>query len=222
MSLRTTLLPLALIVGLSLMACSAESSGPEGTGEDDVTASTTLTFPLIAHEYKGEGEWVTVPLESLNAEAAKAGLKPFAKSITVGRSEADKKKFQAIVDAVETLKDKTGRDIEFMQDWDASKYVGLCHTGSLQGVRLTVEALRGVAFSEYMGMSGYRFKNTKKFLYGMDEKEFFDGHLEQGNDAEVKAWEEFDTNSDAFLMLTDGGQQGDGTELFAVTIPKCQ
>lgn len=219
MSLRTTLM---LLAGLSLMACSAESASPAGTGEDDVTATTTLTFPLIAHEYKGDGNWVTLPLESLNAEAAKAGLAPFAKSITVGRSDADKKKFQAIVDEVEALKEKTGRDLQFLQDWDASEYVGLCHTGSVAGVRLTVEALRGVAFGEYMGMPGYRFKNTKKFLYGTDEAEFFQTHRDEGNEDQVKIWDEFDTASDAFLMLTDGGQQGDGTELFAVTIPKCQ
>jgi hypothetical protein len=28
-------------------------------------------------------------------------------------------------------------------------------------------------------------------------------------------------SSTAYLMMTDGGQQGDGTEFFAVLIPRC-
>lgn len=213
----------------SVVACSAdttsETAGNEEIGEDDVRSQgTTLTFPLVAHEYRGDGNWTTVKLESLNADLQSRGLAPFDKSITVGRAPGDRARFDAIVARVEEAKEKLGRDLEFLQDWDASKYDGLCYTGLISGVRKTVEALRGSAFGEYMGMPGYRYKNTKKFLYGgQTEVEFLAMHTDDnGNEAEVKAWKNFDTASDVFLMLTDGGQQGDGTELFAVSIPKCQ
>ena len=208
----TILRTFGLLMSLGLYACSGSSSRvtPDtGSDENDVrAATTTLTFPLVGHEYnRTTQEWSTVPLESLNPKLQAAGLEPFEKSITVGRS--DKAKFEALLARVEAANAKLGREIEFLQDWDASKYIGLCHTGLVTGVRLTVEALRGVAFSEYMGMPAYRYKETKKF-YNDDEAEFLDMHRDENAD-QVKIWEEFDKSSDAFLMLTDGGQQGDGS-----------
>jgi hypothetical protein len=38
----------------------------------------------------------------------------------------------------------------------------------------------------------------------------------------IEAWESFDTRSSAYLMFTDGGQQGDGTELSATLIDRCR
>jgi hypothetical protein len=225
----TVLRTFGLLLTLGLFACSASSSENNNAGnaeseEDDIrAASTTLTFPLIGHEYnETTSQWKTVPLESLNTKLQAAGLEPFEKSITVGRSPADKAKFEALAKRVETANEKLHREIEFVQDWNASKYVGLCHTGLTSGVRKTVEALMGSAFSIYQGMPGYRYGKTKKFLYGADtESDFWTQHREENSDV-VKIWDTFDTNSDAFLMLSDGGQQGDGTELFATLIPKCK
>jgi hypothetical protein len=86
----------------------------------------------------------------------------------------------------------------------------------------SIEALRGTAFPEYMGVQAYRFRNTKK-IHSYSETEWFEMHREgEDHEAELKAWQTFDTSADKFLFMADGGQQGDGTEFFAVTITKCQ
>jgi hypothetical protein len=205
----------------AVFGCSAGASNDAepASEEDDLrAAATTLTFPLVAHEYKGNGDWVTLSLDELNPKLQAAGLEPFEKSITVGRDGAAK--FEALAARVDAANAKLGREIEFRQDWDPSKYIGLCHTGLVTGVRKTIEALRGSAFPEYMGMPAYRYKNTKKIFNG-SESELLDMHRDENSD-QVRAWEQFDTASDTFFMFADGGQQGDGTELFAVSIPKCR
>lgn len=211
-----------------LFACSGVDASVDATESASSSeaiaaeaASASLTFQLVAHEYLGRGEWVTLPLSSLDEDAARLGLAPFADAITVGDAEDDKQAFLDVVARVEAVRDATGRDIEFVQDWNPSLYTGLCHDGPVAGVRAIVEGLRGVAFSRYMGLAAYRYEGTAEFLYGMDADEFFEIHVDAGNEDVVDAWKTFDTSSGAFLMLTDGGQQGDGTELFATQIPKC-
>ena len=52
------------------------------------------------------------------------------------------------------------RKIELQTSWDPNDYVGICYTGLVSGVMKTIEANRGSAFPEYMGVQAYRFKNT--------------------------------------------------------------
>jgi hypothetical protein len=210
----------AALAVLLVSGCAARAEDPGAASEEDDVAAraTTLTFKLVGREWDDDAnEWRSVQLSSLNGELRGAGLPPFAEAITVGR--ADKPAFEELLARVETANAKLHRAIEFRQTWDPSRYVGLCHTGIVTGVRKTVEALRGAAFAETMGMRAYRYKNTKKTTYADDE--FWEFHRSE-NAHVMETWENFDTASDAFLMLTDGGEQGDGTELFAVSIPKCR
>lgn len=220
-SLRTIAVVALTVLTLPAIGCSAETqeSSPE-SAEDDVRArATTLTFPLVGRERDGF-EWKKVPLESLNAKLAAAGLPPFEKSITIGRN--DKAKFEAVVESLDAANAKLGRDIEFRADWDPSDYVGLCYNGTAAGVMKTVEANRGSAFPEYMGVQAERYGSRKKVHYNDgNESEWLDMYREDHAD-EVKVWETFDKGSDAFLFIADGGQQGDGSEFFPVLVPKCQ
>jgi hypothetical protein len=206
--------------------CSAETEDPAAADdvdseESEVARKTTLTFFLVGKEYSEKTkEWKKVSLDSLNADLEKKGLPTFHKAITVGR--ADGKKFQAILDQLAEANKQLKREIELEETWDPSEYKGLCFNGSSSGVMKTVEGLRGSAFSEYMGVQAYRYGSRKK-VWNSTEEEWLRMQKEDNGHADtVKAWEKFDGKSGDFLMMTDGGQQGDGTELFAVTIPKCK
>jgi hypothetical protein len=219
-------------LGLSVFAagCAADSadapSGDIESEESEIARKTTLTFFLVGQEWdERASEWKKVPLDSLNADLERAGLKKFNKAITVGAQEGAK--FKDILDRIEEANEKLTRKIEFDHTWDPSEYEGLCYNGTAAGVSKVIEGLRGSAFSEYMGVQAERWGSRKKIHYGADGDDTEAGwlryHREENDHGDtVKAWESFDTRSTAYLMFTDGGQQGDGTELFATTIDRCR
>jgi hypothetical protein len=184
--------------------------------------SAKLYIDLIATEYvSGSGNQM-IALTELNDELAGLGLPPFRANIELGGR--DDRSFNLILGQLEALGEKLNRSFELQRGWDPSEYQSLCYTGPLSEVASVVENLRGSLFSEYMGIQGWRWKTTKKMFIEWAESyaEWERAQREDnGNDAEVDAWEAFNTSSNDFLMLTDGGQQGDGTELFAVRIPPC-
>jgi len=214
---------LALCFAATTVGCAAdEASGGDAESEDsEIARRTTLTFFLVGHEFNNTThEWKDVPLDSLNDKLAEAGLEKFHKAITVGAQ--DGAKFQAILDRLATANEKLHREVEFDFTWDPSEYKGLCYNGTAAGVMKAVDGLRGTAFSEYMGVQAHRFARTKK-VHNETESEWLRFQREDNDHGDtIKAWENFDQSSSSFLMMTDGGQQGDGTELFAVVIPRCQ
>jgi hypothetical protein len=208
----------------TMVGCAADAETPGGdvdSEDSEIARKTTLTFFLVGREWNSTThEWKQVPLDSLTADLERVGLAPFHKAITVGAQEGAK--FKAILDRVEEANQKLHREIELEATWDPSEYKGLCYNGTAAGVMKTVDGLRGSAFSEYMGVQAERY-GTRKKVHNSTEEEWLRMQREDNDQADtIKAWENFDTRSDAFLMMTDGGQQGDGTELFAVLIPKCR
>lgn len=230
---RMTLRPLSLLffcVGVSLAGCAADSAGDPNADieseDSEIARRTTLTFFLVGREFDERArEWKRVPLDSLNGDLERAGLETFNKAITVGAQ--DGAKFQDILDRLEAANRKLNREVEFDFTWDPSEYEGLCYNGTAAGVSKVVDGMRGSAFSEYMGLQAERWGSKKKIHYGADGNDTESGWLEYHRDENdhgdtVKAWESFDTRSSAYLMFTDGGQQGDGTELFATLIDRCR
>jgi hypothetical protein len=226
---RTLGLVAVMVASVGSAACAsntstddAAASDPDSDENDVRAASTTLSIALVGREYdERAGEWHHVQLASLNPALERAGLEKFDKSITLARADG-KAKFDALLARLEAANTKLNRKIELQSSWDPNDYVGICYTGVVSGVMKTIESQRGSAFPEYMGVQGYRFRNTKK-IHGYSESEWFQMHREgEDHEAELATWERFDTASDKFLMMADGGQQGDGTEFFAVTITKCQ
>jgi hypothetical protein len=185
-------------------------------------SATTLTIDLVAQEWHdGPDVWGTVKLADLNAEMAQYGVS-FPNKLTMG--PRDGAKFLKVMRDIEVANDKLHREIEIDRTWDPSEYVGLCYTGDVRGVPRVVDGLRESMFSIYMGIQGERWGTTKRFHYsgagGETEAEWIAAQQEENADV-MKVWTSFETSSKDFLMMTDGGQQGDGTEFFAVTIKKC-
>ncbi len=213
------------LLALGTSGCAANEE-PSVDGEDsEMTRKTTLTFFLVGQEYDEKAEdHKQVWLDSLNPQLEAAGMKGFPKAITIGAG--DGAKFEEILTRLEAANEKLKREIDFDFTWDPSEYQGLCYNGTAAGVMKTVDGLRGSAFAEDMGVQAYRYGTQKKvfsFLEDPSEKEWLRYQREDNDHGDtIKAWENFDTRSDAFLMMTDGGPQGDSTELFAVKIPRCR
>ena len=187
------------------------------------TPSTTLTFRLVAREWvDGPDQWFDVDLSTLNPELAEYGVS-FPKTLTLGAR--DGAKFKKVLADIAVANDKLHREIEIDFTWDPSEYKGLCYTGGVTGVPAVVEGLRESMFSIYMGIQAERWGTRKIFHYsgagGENEAEWIAAQEEQGNEDTMAVWKSFDTSSTSYLMMTDGGQQGDGTEFFAVLIRKC-
>jgi hypothetical protein len=182
-----------------------------------ISSKATLRIDLVAQEWvDGPDMWFTVKLDSLNSELAGDGIS-FGKQLVLG--PRDGRKFLQVAADIKVANQKLHREIELEHTWDPSEYVNLCYSGDIKDIQKTVEGLRESMFSIYMGVQAERWGTTKKVHMG-NEREWLDGQREE-NPQSVAAWERFDTSSSAYLMMTDGGQQGDGTEFFAVLIKRC-
>src|SRR5665647_3243500 len=176
-------------------------------------AFPTLTVSLVGKEYNETTErWNKVKLDSLNAAFDGPD---FPKTMTLGGNDGDK--FSAVLAQLEIANTKLHRKVEMDYTWDPSEYSGLCYTGKPKDIQKTVDALRESMFSIYMGVQAERYGTTKKVFYDAD---WLDNQREENAEI-VAVWESYNTSSTDYLMMTDGGQQGDGTEFFAVTIPRC-
>jgi hypothetical protein len=183
----------------------------------------TLTVELVANEWTSGNGDRAVKLSSLNPELVARGLAPFPEKITLGGR--DDRQFNNLLAEIEVINEKLGRNLELQRGWDPSEYVGLCYSGPLNEVGPVVENLQGSLIGLYTGIQAWRWSTTKK-LFGFaaesGESEWLRSQREDNeNGDDADAWEHFDTASKDFLMMADGGQEGDGTELFAVTIPAC-
>lgn len=226
MIVRALGLVIVVVGSVGLAGCASDTAvagSDPAVDEDEVTAaSSSLTFPLIGREWNSTTKTETlVPLDSLNAALAAKGVEGFKdKALTFGRDGGAK--FKALLAKVDAANKALKREIELEARWDPSDYKGLCYNGSVRSVMKTVDALRGSAFDTDMGVQASRYGDQKK-VYNQTEAAWLkEQHEELGNDAQITAWKKFDQASDSFLMMTDGGPQGDGSELFVVLIPKCK
>lgn len=182
--------------------------------------TTTLTFNMVAHADWGSDD--ALDLTTLNDQLAQYNIS-FPKSLTLGAREGAR--FNKVLADVEVANEKLGRHIDFDLKWNPGEYNGLCYTGDVAGVPDLVEGLRESVFSLYMGIQGQRWGTHKDFFYsaveGDTEAEWIAGQNDQGNEDAMSVWTSYDTSSSSFLMMVDGGEEGDGTEFFAVTIPPC-
>jgi hypothetical protein len=200
-----------LIFGLCLL-----SSFSALAGEAQIRVS------LIAQEYTKD--WKDIKLSNLNPLLKKKNLAPFADSIVLGKN--DGKKWTAILDQITAANKALGRKIEVE---DGGFYLDhrtppFCYLGDGTGLEKTLEGLRDTFFAESMGIPGWRL-GTKKVKFGgewgPEGKDWMEQHTEE-NPNEVKAWMKYNTKSDAVLLLTDYGPQGDGMELFATLVQRCK
>lgn len=165
-----------------------------------------------------------VSLASLNEQLASAGLK-FDAQLTLGAR--DGLKLLRVLRDVEKANEQLGRELDLDFTWDPSEYAGLCYEGDVAQIPAAVNGLSYSLFSIYMGIQAQRWGTHKEWFYsgagGDNEREWIAAQRDDNDQADVIAvWEAFDTTSRDFLMMTDGGQQGDGTEFFAVTIKPCE
>jgi hypothetical protein len=187
--------------------------------EHDVPTKLRIDLK-VREDWDGDAD---LALSSFNTQLQGEGIH-FDDQLTLGARDGIK--FIRVLKDVEKANEKLGREFDIDFTWNPGEYAGLCYQGELEHVTDAVEGLRYSLFSIYMGMQAERWGTHKEWNYsgagGDTEREWIDAQRDENDHAaEIEVWTSYDTSSKDYLMMTDGGQQGDGTEFFAVTIPPC-
>lgn len=199
------------ILALSLLSLVSSSA---------FAAESSLTFSMTAREYIEGSGWQTVYLPSLNTKLAQAGLPGFKPKLTFKANESAK--YAKFVEQVEKAGKKLNREIEVLDKGYLNSAPTLCYNGKPEDVLKIVQSLT-TAFHEDMGIQGVRYKNKKVFIYDQtfENDEDIRQNYEDNSPEALQAWKKYKTTSDAVLILSDFGPEGDGTELFDTEIKRC-
>jgi len=191
--------------------------------------ATKIEFPLVATEVK-EHDLIEVPLASLNEELKLRHLPGFPETAVFGKKDkpwAEKLK-KRTVDAAQALH----RDLHLYAYGTSGLYLHevptpFCYRGKPSDVPGIVQALMGTVFHPDQGIQAVRYGKVKKVMPDF-RKDFFDTvqsvreEDEENNPNEVAAWDGYDEDSDSVLIMSDLGPEGDGVELYATRIPRCE
>lgn len=184
---------------------------------------TTIEFQLMGTETSKKGSVKKIVLSSLNKKLKAVELPGFPTVITLGKD--DKPYWLKMIRQLVNANSMLGRNIEIvMERGYLGEFPAMCYRGKTAEVRDVIEGLMGSVFHEDQGIQAVRY-GTKKFITYTDE--FFETNKErreeqeQNNAEEVALWDNYDTKSDTVLVMSDYGPQGDGTELTATSIVRC-
>lgn len=199
----------SLFLCLLSVLVTAEPSRAGGTTQIEFPLTVT---ELIAHKV------VAVPMSSLNLDLSAHQMEKFPERAVFG------KKDRALAKAIQERLDNVGKTLQrklYLYSYGTLGYYlhhvpqPFCYRGKASEVLTVIRALMGVVFNENEGFLGVRYGKTKKFL--THEQDFG-----QRSDQEAAVWDNYDTTSNAVLLMSDLGPEGDGTELYSLLIPSCQ
>ena len=192
--------------------------------EAALASGPTLEFELVVDEFTEDGDR-RVRLADLNREL-EGRLPAFPDRVSVGPTATD-----VIPDLraqIERAGELLGRQFHFEFGANPDQYQGLCYRGELSLVPLAIHAHRGGLIDADLGVQAERYRN-RAIVYL--DRSHFEGEADSwadwqrdsnGNEAAIETWEEFSPSSDAYLLMSDYGQNGDGLELVSTHIPRCR
>lgn len=180
-----------------------------------------LQVSLMGREFRSSA-WVNIQLTTLNKKLKKQELPQFEKSIVLKKN--DGKKYLKILEQVRVANKALGRKIEMIDHGYFYQLPETCYTGETSAVIDTINGLRDGVFHTDMGISAIRYGKIKVLFYEgqtIDDNAEVRAIHEQNNPEAVAAWDHYKKKSDDVLVLSDFGPQGDGTELTATLIKRC-
>ncbi len=190
---------------------------------------TTIEFKLMGEEFLKDDS-KNIVLSSLNPALKKKGLPGFA---TVGVfSKSDQAYWLKLQKQVETSAKALNRDIRLDEGYGLyiHQTPTMCYRGSTNQVPKVIQALMGSVFHQDQGIQAFRFKDKKiivdqyQFIEVSDAEKSKENRENYETNApdDVKVWDDYDVSSDDVLVMSDLGPQGDGTELNATLIKRCE
>ncbi|MDH4466471.1 MAG: hypothetical protein QE271_00315 [Bacteriovoracaceae bacterium] len=190
--------------------------------------TSSIEFTLTGREVINHA-YQEIKMASLNPELKKKNLPPFDKKLVFKKDESKKvvqAKIETIVKNLENFNQAFGRKTE-LYVWNAYFYElpKLCYRGKIEDVKTITEQLMGTLLHPDQGIQGIKYLDKKFITY---PEEFFENnidsranYIDNGYRRAIGAWENFDSKSEKVLILSDYGPQGDGTELTATQISRC-
>jgi hypothetical protein len=183
-----------------------------------------LVFSMVATYWENNDE-KDVKIATLNRKLNAAGLNGLPETVVIGKTPEPYWKviMKRLEKANEIQPFGAGNEIETVLNAGYFfEYPEICYNGKTADVIEIVDAMNGNFMNDTQGVLAFRYKNKKVVR---DERFESVASLREAlgddNPDEVSDWLEYDTSSDAVLVMTDLGQQGDGLELYSTKISRC-
>ncbi len=192
--------------------------------EDGTDVSTRLEIPLEGQYYVNNKE-IKVDILKLNKELNRRGLDGLPEVVVINKKPAPY--WKLIVKRVIAANAALKREMSFnLVDYRNIYELSICYRGNIEDVPALIDAMNGNFLSEYQGILAIgagkkKVIHDETFKSRAGLKKRFDVHYE-GNLEQINRWLEYDSKSKTALVMSDYGQNGDGTELEVTEITPCK
>ncbi len=188
------------------------------------TVSTTLEYALEGEYYDKENNtYKKVDVQELNKTLKSLGLDGLPEKIRVGKNP---KPYWDLLDKrIGAANKALSKEMDFnIQDGYIHHFNSTCYRGEASEIPNILKGLVGNFLLEDEGPLAIRYGKKQKIYSDVfkSEKALKETYKFGSAPGAVKQWLTYKTNSDVVLVMSDLGPQGDGTELFATDIKKCE
>jgi len=184
-------------------------------------AKTTVEFELNLYKYVKNKE-VKVAIPALNKKLKKAGLDGLPEVVVV--SENAKAYWNILMKRLEAAQVTSEEQIHsYIDNTYYYEYPELCYRGKMSEVVKVLDGMNGNFLTNEQGIHAYRYGKKKDIRSDIfkTEKSIREVYDEQRPE-DVEEYLAYDEKSDAVLVVSDLGAQGDGTELYLTYIKPCK
>lgn len=195
----------------------------------------TIEFPLTGETYKfykrKKPSTISVPINvpALNRKLKKHGLDGLPTKIVVSEKskpywEVLNKRITAATELVRKLEKNDRQELLFTIDHGyLHDFPAMCYRGETRDAVAVFQGMLGGFLTDEQGVEAIRWGKDQvvetEFFH--DDKALKEAY-EDNNPDEVAEWINYDMKSDAILVMSNLGAQGDGTELYATYIERCE
>jgi len=184
-------------------------------------AKTTVEFELKLYKYVKNKE-VQVKIPALNKKLKKAGLDGLPEVVVV--SENAKAYWNILMKRIEAAQSTSKEEIHsYISSTYYYEYPEICYRGKMSEVVKVLDGMNDNFLTNEQGIHAYRYgkKTDVRSDLFKNEKSIREAYDEQRPE-DVEEYLAYDENSDAVLVVSDLGAQGDGTELYLTYIKPCK
>jgi len=208
---------------LIAIACFAMSSFQAFAGD------VKINLPVRGYYFENNKE-VVINIPKLNKELQKLGLAGIPEVVTLGKNPAAF--YKVIEKRVIAANEALNREMIFnvadngYSEGHLYQWENACYIGDITAIPALIESLLGNFVYEDDGILAIGAGSTKvikdeAFKSRDGLKERFQGEYET-NLKEINAWLGYKKTDKTAIVMSDLGQNGDGTELYLTKIPACK
>lgn len=186
--------------------------------------TTTIEFELTAETYTASSK-KEFSLASLNKKLKAAGVKEFPKTQAFGMDS--QKTWDGLMKQVKAANKALKMELHpIFEKGYFYEFPTMCYRGEAEDVQYVIRAMMENVLHGDQNIDGIRARDSK-WIHWMSEffetnEEMREAQMDNGNEVEMKMWDEYDIKSQTVLVISGYGPQGDGTEMTATEIKPCK